>query len=230
MAISEKTKLFSILGDSVSTLEGYSVPEYAAFYDTPRKLQASIFVPKDTWWGQVISALNGELLVNNSFSGSTVCWNSRYEIPSYGCSEERTSCLGKEDLSPDVIMVFMGMNDWGKGVRVLPGVGEEHDLTVFSVAYRQMICQLKKNYPRAEVWCFTLPVSAYICAETYSFPYCYGGIHIEEYCNAICACAKEYGCRVIDLYGAVKSYDTIDDFHPSAHGMRTLAKATLEQL
>ena len=178
----------------------------------------------------MIDALKGNLLVNNSFLGSTVCWDSRYEIPSYGCSAERTSSLGREELTPDVIMVFMGMNDWGKGIKVLPGDGEEHDLSVFYVAYRQMLGNLIKNYPQAEIWCLTLPVSGCTCGEENSFPYCKGGIHIKEYCKAIDACAKEFKCRLIDLYDTVKSYDTIDDFHPSAQGMSTLAKAVLEQL
>ena len=84
-----KNKLFSVLGDSISTFEGVSEPEFAAFYDNYNKLLGNIYSPKQTWWGIVIDTLGGELLVNNSISGSTVTWHPSYEISSYACSDER---------------------------------------------------------------------------------------------------------------------------------------------
>ena len=48
-----QNKLFSILGDSISTLGGYSEPEDAAFYVSMKKFEADVFLPEDTWWGQV---------------------------------------------------------------------------------------------------------------------------------------------------------------------------------
>lgn len=225
-----KNKYFSILGDSISTLEGYSIPECAAFYDTHHKILSEVLVPSDTWWGRVIEAACGELLINNSISGSTVCWDNLYEIPSYGCSAERTAGLSKGNLLPDVIMIFMGMNDWGRAVKVLPDEGEESDLSVFFVAYRQMLRQLKNNYPKAELWCFTLPVSTCTRIENFVFPYCYGGIHIEEYCDVIRDCAKQSGALLIDLYNDAMVYDTLDGFHPTASGMKTLSDAVIEQL
>ena len=74
-----KEKKFSILGDSISTLQGYSEPDYAAFYDTAHKLKSGVLTPSDTWWGIVIERLDGELLVNNSISGSTVTFVERLE-------------------------------------------------------------------------------------------------------------------------------------------------------
>ena len=57
-----QNKYFSILGDSISTLEGYSQPREAAFYSGERKLKSGVFTPSDTWWGQVIERLGGQLL------------------------------------------------------------------------------------------------------------------------------------------------------------------------
>ncbi|MBQ8408320.1 MAG: SGNH/GDSL hydrolase family protein [Clostridia bacterium] len=222
---------FSILGDSISTLDGYSEPNEAAFYVGVNKLDADVLFPEDTWWGQVIAQLGGELLVNNSISGSMVSKHPDCMIPSYSCSDERTSALGREGRSPDVIMIFMGINDWGHGVRVTPSDNAEgEDLAVFSVAYGNMLEKLKKQYPCAELWCFTLPVSTHSNNENFVFPYRFGGKHIEEYCEAIRACGQENRCRVIELYRPAKPYDTIDGFHPNANGMKTLAEATLEQL
>lgn len=228
-----KNKFFSILGDSVSTLEGYSEPEFAAFYDTAHKLAADVLTPLDTWWGQVIDRLGGELLVNNSFSGSTVCRHSSHEIPSYACSDERTSALGRSGVMPDVIMVYMGTNDWGCGTKIRSEKGckgAENPLVSFSTAYGSMLEKLRKNYPHAEIWCMSLAVSRCSAMEDFNFPYCYGGRHISEYCDAIQTCAEKHGALFFDLYHCMEAYDTLDGFHPNASGMKWIAEAVLSEL
>lgn len=226
-----KNKLFSILGDSISTLDGYSKPREAAFYAEMLKVRSDVFYPEHTWWGQVIDRLGGELLVNNSFSGSMVCKHKSCMIPSYGCSDERTSDLSLDGKTPDVIMVYMGTNDWGCGVRLLPESEQDgEDLSIFSVSYEKMLEKIEKNYPEAEIWCFTLAVSTREGVLGFEFPYLYGGIHIERYCDIIRSLAEKHGCRLIDLYASNTPYDTIDGFHPNAEGMKTLAEAVIEQI
>lgn len=228
-----QNKRFSILGDSISTFEGRSEPDYAAFYDLAHKLEADVLVPGDTWWGAVIDQLGGELLVNNSFLGSTVCRSPRHEIQSYACSEERTSSLGNAECDPDVIMVYMGTNDWGKGTPLYDDGLHEYPkdtASVFYPAYKLMIERLKINYPQAEIWCFTLAKSCQTNSSDFVFPYCYAGRNIEEYCEVVRAVAAELGCRLIDLYACAEPYDTIDGYHPNKDGMQTLAKAVLQAL
>jgi len=226
MKNSYKGKRFSVLGDSVSTLEGYSQPRDAVFYEGFCKSQAGIFTPRDTWWGQVIEQLGADLLVNNSISGSMVCKHRSCIVPSYGCSDERTSCLG----NPDVIMIFLGINDWGCAMKPhIKDETEESDTSIFSVAYKCMLEKLKRNYPQAELWCFTLPMSIGKTQDGYFVP-CRGGYHIEAYCKEIRARAQEYSCRVIELYANVQALDTIDGAHPSAKGMKAIAKTVLEQI
>ena len=73
----------------------------------------------DTWWGQVISCCGGELLVNNSWSGSRVTkLPNRDSLFPSGCSDERTNGLHIGSLKPDVIIVYLGTNDWVRGVEV----------------------------------------------------------------------------------------------------------------
>lgn len=229
-AINAKKKI-SILGDSISTLEGYSAPEDAVFYQGLRKLESDIFFPEDTWWGQVSEALGGEVLVNNSFSGSLVCKHPRFDYPSYGCSDERTSALGREGEAPDVILVFMGTNDWGAGMKTTPVIpAHRGDLAVFSVAYDAMLKKLRRNYPAAEIICFTPSVSRCSRMEDFSFPYRICGRHLEDYCAVIRDVAAENGCLLVDLYDPAEPYDTIDGFHPSAEGMKTLSTRAIRQL
>ncbi len=223
-----KNKHFSVLGDSISTLEGYSIPEEAAYYEGMRRFESGVFSPADTWWGRVIGELNGKLLVNDSFSGSTVTYDKRYEIPSYASSDERTSHLHRNGVMPDVVMILMGVNDWGYGRRTAPeDPADAEDLTVFSVAYRARLGKLRAAYPKAELWCLTLPVPVWKHGE---FPYTFGGRHIEEYCAVIRAAAAEYDCRTVDLYRTAPPFETVDDFHPNAKGMETVARAVLASL
>lgn len=224
-----ENKLFSVLGDSISTLEGYTMPDYAAYYDTEHKLLSGVFTPAYTWWGQTIKSLGGTLLVNNSFLGSTVCRRRGCEIPSYGCSDERTGSLHTADIYPDVIMVFMGMNDWGFGMQPMAkSEADASDLSVFSTAYENMLSKLKSNYPLADIFCLTLPVSNYKNGEP--FPYLFGGIHIEEYCKAIRLCSEKQDCHIIDLYTQAEPYTSIDGFHPDAEGMATLSRAVCKSI
>ena len=217
-------KYFSVLGDSISTLSDVSRPYDAAYYEGMLKLETRVYCIKDTWWGMVIGSLGGELLVNNSFSGSMVTKRKSCVIESYGCSDARTSDLSENGRSPDVIFLFMGYNDWGCGAEIY-GENAENDLTVFSVAYEAAIRKLRANYPGAEIMCFTLPVSKYEGRE--EFPYLYCGRHIGEYCEAIEEIARKNGCRVIDLYRECEPFDTSDGFHPNADGMKTIADAVL---
>ena len=227
-------KKYSILGDSISTFAGYSEPEGAEFYDTEKKLAAGIYSHRDTWWGRVIQALDGELLVNNAISGSTVCGGPRYEYPSYACSDERTSALAKGGVDPDVIFAYIGTNDWGRATPIREEEArdsEERDPECFVLpAYERMLEKLKRNYPSAVIYCFTPARSRFSKSETFSFPYAYRGRHIEDYVKVIRASAAKYGCRLVDLYRYAEPYETIDGFHPDAEGMETLAKAVLSQI
>ena len=220
---------FSILGDSLSTLEGFSEPRDAFYYSYGKGCETGVVTVADTWWGMVIDRLDGELLVNNSFYGSMVHKHRGCDIPSYACSDERTSALGREGAKPDVIMISVGTNDWGCGVLPKPREWGLSDSSVFSVAYDEMLRKLKNNYPMAEIWCIT-PFAG-ICRNNpeFVFPYLYAGRHIEEYCNVISECAEQHGCRLIDLYRCPHAIDTVDGFHPNREGMSIIADFVIER-
>lgn len=224
--LSYQGKYFSILGDSISTLSGYNPPECAVFYDWEHKYLSGIFAPEDTWWGHVIDALGGRLLMNNSWSGSLVCRHPQCEIESYGCSDARTSALGLGDQTPDVVMILLGLNDFGCG---MPVAGK-NDLSVFSVAYEIMLEKIRRNYPQAEVWCLTLPRSCWSKSPDFEAPVCRAGGHITDYCRAIRVCAEKAGCKVVDIFRPNEPYDTIDGYHPTAQGMQTIAAAVLQEI
>lgn len=225
-------KLFSILGDSISTLVDCSVPrDDSVFYRGERCEESGIFVPADTWWGQVIDYLGGTLLVNDSISSSLASRNKKCNAETYGCSDERTSFLDKGGDTPQVIFVFMGMNDWGWATKLKPQCkGEENDISIFSVAYDLMLKKLRTNYPSAEIWCFTLPNSICKSKPHFRFEPVRGGIHINDYCQVIRDLAREHSCRLIELYEVGEPHDSVDGYHPNKEGMKALADKIIKQL
>lgn len=226
-----KGKYFSILGDSITTFEGVSEPKEGVFYDTSKKIASGVTTADKTWWGIVLKELGGKLLVNNSISGSTVTGNSLFDYQSYGCSDLRTSSLGADGVNPDIIIVYLGTNDWGKGIKIrVENSSDFEESNIFSNSYAIMLEKIKRNYPDAEVWCFTLATSFCSAVDSYEFPYYYNGIHILEYCESIRQNAKKYGCRLIELFSDIKPFDTFDGAHPNVDGMRTLADNILANL
>ena len=217
------------MGDSISTLAYYNPSDYAVFYDQANQLKSGVFTKEDTWWGQVIERLGGKLLVNNSFSGSYVSKLPAVEIESYGCSDERTSRLGLGPLKPDVIMIFLGINDWGRGIPVFP-TEYRSGLSVFSQAYDAMLTKIKQNYPDAEIWCLTFPVSYDMNHPNRPFPTHFGGRDIVEYCKAIKDCGARAGCKVLDIYKPESPFEAFDGFHPSANGMKTVSDLIFAEL
>ena len=204
-----KNKYFSVLGDSISTLAGYNPPECGVFYDWRVKRQAGILAPEDTWWGRVIDELGGQLLVNHSWAGSTVCRLTGCEVESYGCSHSRGTSLAAEGRVPDVVMIFMGINDLGHGVP-LESAGE--GCGTFPEAYDLMLQNIRRHYPQAEIWCLELPNLPGI------------GSRAEAYNRAIRACTVQNGCRLVEIYRPDSTCDTLDGYHPTARGMETLAQ------
>lgn len=124
----EKRRI-SILGDSISTFAGYT-PEEAVFYDSYVQWETGVKSVEDTWWMQVIKALDGELGTNHSLAGSMVSGNLSTSAMSY----ERIEKLGTNGI-PDIILISAGCNDWG--FCVLPEEFEE--------AYRTMLHRIRSN-------------------------------------------------------------------------------------
>jgi len=227
--ISYDQKFFSVLGDSVSTLAGRNPEGYQVFYHWDNCCAANVFSIGDTWWGQVIEALGGFLLINNSFSGSCVCKTPDCEIESYACSDERTGGLGTDEYDPDVIMILMGLNDFGSDVRIYP-TETENGISVFSVAYDTMLKKIKSNYPKAEIWCLTLPYGYESTAPDERKPLVRHGHHLREFCKAIRECADANGCVTLDVFRPDAPYDTIDGYHPNNSGMKTISATVLSEI
>ena len=219
-------KQFSVLGDSISTLDGFNPDGFRVFYSAENCSKSGVMEEKDTWWGKVIDFLGGELLVNNSWSGSRVTkLKDKEQLFPSGCSDERTAALHINAVKPDVILVYLGINDWafgaktGNETRIL---GEDSN-ELFVEAYDRMLKKLKSNYPESEIWCCTLCETHISKRPDFQFPHKYAGTYIEEYNEIIRDVVRCNGCRLIDLYDYKIAYDSIDGSHPTNVGMNTIA-------
>ena len=76
----------SILGDSISTYQGYGLPGYAVYYQDYYRQVNELTSVYDTWWAKVNQSLHAYICVDNAYSGSKVTGTA---FPC-ACSPERT--------------------------------------------------------------------------------------------------------------------------------------------
>ncbi len=107
-----------IFGDSYSTFQGYIPEGYACYY--PREANGSVNDVSQTWWHMLAAETDSEIVLNNSWSGSTIC-NTGYQgdcskTSSFICRLEKLIDSGffKEN-QIDRVLVLGGTNDAGTG-------------------------------------------------------------------------------------------------------------------
>ena len=62
-----------ILGDSYSTFEGYIPDSFEAYYSESAASETGVDGVEQTWWMRLIRATESRLLLNSSWSGTTIC-------------------------------------------------------------------------------------------------------------------------------------------------------------
>ena len=106
-----------IFGDSYSTFAGYVPEGYAVYYDTKNTKGSGVTDVSETWWHMVTREAELELVLNNSWSGSTIGYTG---YGGYDCSGGSSFIyrLRKlkeggffEDNEIDVVFIFGGTND-----------------------------------------------------------------------------------------------------------------------
>lgn len=205
----------SILGDGTSTFEGYT-PTVGSVYSS-RYLNYSGFGTADgTWWMQVIDKLGGSLAGNNSFVGSYISYAGHYPAVLNG----RLRDLAKDGVSPDMILVYTGINDAANDI----------PLDKFKRDCLEMLNKLKTFYPEAEVWCGTICTGEDPIASRPRFIPLEQLQNLEPYNEIIRECVKETGCHLVDLAAQGVTYSSTDGIHPDKEGMVTFANAWLKNL
>ncbi len=217
-------KLVSILGDSISTFEGFNPPGYAVYYDKELQALNGLESVYDTWWAKVNRALQAHLCVNNSYSGSCV---SGDRFPA-GCSDERIDHLSPSGYDPDIILIYLGFNDFGYGVRLENRT--HRDPLCFSDAYDLMLKKIKQKYPSSVIVCGTLMRTAVRDRDRWTFPEYYFDIPFGSYNEVIRKVCGENSCYLADIGTPDARYETLDGAHPTARGHQAIAEAWIRSL
>ena len=132
----------SILGDSLSTFNGYIPASNVVYYPA-----GDVNAVYKTWWHQVIDAIGGVLDTNESCAGSSIS-TIRTDRPTF---VSRCTNLG----NPDVIFVHGGTNDISYNAP-LGAFDASVDIEVLDVdtfcgACDKMVRLLKTTYPNATI-------------------------------------------------------------------------------
>lgn len=148
-------KTFSILGDSYSTFAGYLHPENSVPYypDDAAKRGNDVSKVEQTWWNLFAQEYNALLDTNNSYSGSTVC----YDGYGGGTADAKKISFVKRitDVgNPDILIIEGGTNDdWTNA-----GYGEfkydnftEKDFETYRPALAYVLKTAKENNPDCRI-------------------------------------------------------------------------------
>ena len=155
-------KNFLILGDSYSTYEGFIPEGYKFYYSIQGRPNVDVtrMSVDQTWWKRFMDKTGANLVLNNSWSGSTVCHTSR---DGNDCSKTNSFIFRFRQLRDngffktneiDTIIVFGGTNDsWGN----CP-LGElkfsdftEKDLFSFKPAISYLAGLIKETLPKVNL-------------------------------------------------------------------------------
>ena len=223
-SIDDGEYIISILGDSISTYEGYISTGNATYY--PTNYLKSV---DDTWWMQLITELNAKLGVNESWSGSFVSAMSGDRVPM--ASVDRISKLD-DNGTPDVIVFFGGTNDIAfrenrpMGTFDPASVPSSADLSAtewasFADGYVEVILRIKHYYPDAEI---------IVVLPTLNKSY-YDVATLEEYNSIMRSICRHYGIEYVDLVAEGFTTSMLGDAtHPNATGMDFITAAVKKLL
>ena len=228
----------SILGDSISTYDGW-IPEGCAVYYPMSGMLTDV---SQTWWMRLLDDTGMELCSNGSSSGSTCVGDSlSIDEPKYGCSDYRISLLtGQQGKMPDIIIVYMGTNDLLMGKPIGDNDGtefvEEGMIGDFSDGYTMMLDKLESHYPAAQIYCCTLvQVGTWGTKQPFITLTNNLGLTAEDYSKQIEKIAQNRGLPVIDLYHCGIEIDnlsecTSDGVHMTPDGMKYIEQAMLSAM
>lgn len=230
-----KGKTLSILGDSISTYSGFIPAGQTTYYTGSNCGVSSV---NDTWWMKLMTSLGLTLNLNNSWSGSRVTTTNGSD--SAGCGT-RCENLGT---TPDVIIVYMGINDFNNevGLGSYDGNGTfPSTTTTFREAYAIMLDKILTAYPEAEVWCATLPA----CERNGSTgaPEINGNnVLLDDFNVAIRNLSQVFGARILEYAQSGLTYENMSIYmgdwasgsgqglHPNAKGHSVLANQAIHEL
>lgn len=218
-------KVYSIMGDSISTFAGYIPPSNRTRYPQ----EGLLTDVSDTWWMRLQHATGMTLGVNESWAGSRVSWDGSTESADIGAnkhmaSHARINNLGNNG-TPDIIFFWGGTNDIGASVPLGSFDGSDlvtQNVNTFTEAYATAIIRMQTAYPLARIICMT-PMFTGIYSGNQYYPH----TRLNVYIDAMRDICKFFGTIFVDLRKCginIYNLDTYygDGLHPKANGMELI--------
>lgn len=201
-----------ILGDSLSTFKGYIPETHAACYKPIKQENNDITDVNETWWKIVLNNTDSNLVLNDSWSGTTIChtgydgkdYSNRSFVTRFDKLIEEKYFNGKQI---DTILIFGGTNDnWAQSP-----VGEvkfedwtNDDLYKVLPAFCYLLSKVKATLPNARV----------INILNVDFR--------QPLTDGMIAASEHYGCE----YYKFTTYNR-NGGHPGIEGMAQMAEQVL---
>lgn len=151
-----------IIGDSYSTFQGYIPEGYEAYYSEDENGKTDVRRVEETWWHLLMKEMDSHLILNDSWSGSTIGYTG---YDGADCSHTssfiyRLSKLKKagffEKNKIDTVFVFGGTNDhWCEaplGTMMYDG-WQKQDLYCVLPAVCYFFQLLKNTFTNVDIFC-----------------------------------------------------------------------------
>ena len=207
---------FMIFGDSYSTFEGYIPEGYACYYYNEPQRMTDVTDVKQTWWHKLAESTKSNLVLNNSWSGSTIGYTGYNNTD---CSETSSFIYRLRKLKNegffdkntiDTVFVFGATNDnWcGANLGKLKfSDWEENDFYNVLPAICYFFKLLKEYLPNANIVCIINTELKY------------------ELTTAFFEICEHFGVKQVLL----KDIDKFNG-HPTIKGMSQICEQILEKL
>lgn len=151
-----------IFGDSYSTFAGFVPEGYKSYYSEAGRPETDVTKVTETWWHQVASEANLNLVLNNSWSGSTIAYTGYDNVD---CSKTSSFIYRLRELIAngffdkneiDKVFIFGATNDnWineSLGVAKFSDWQEEELYSVLpAICYFLFLA--RETLPNAEIYC-----------------------------------------------------------------------------
>lgn len=205
-----------IFGDSYSTFEGHIPEGYFPYYSASEDSETDVRKVSETWWYQLMQETNSNLLLNNSWSGSTICYTGWGHVD---CSETSSFIYRLKELTEsgyfkenkvDTVFVLGGTNDsWCEAPLGESKYADWKKEDLYSVlpAIPYFFKNLKEALPEANIICI---INSELKPE------------ITEGMKAAC---EYYGIPSIQLKNVDKVWG-----HPTIEGMKNIKDQVLAYL
>lgn len=151
-----------IMGDSYSTFEGYIPEGFKPYYTIAPREETDVNRVEQTWWHQLVAETGTNLVLNNSWSGSTICYTG---YNGNDCSQTssfiyRFRQLVKEGFFEknkiDTFFIFGGTNDsWCGSPLGEPKYADwqEQDLYCALPAISCLLKTARDQLPDTKIYC-----------------------------------------------------------------------------